>query len=768
MIVRTRGIRARIVGSLLVLSVLITALAGLLAYYRVSALLKQSIRDRLEIAVTLKERELRRMMARQREAVRALSLLPDVRGRAGQLVSSQARDRDSARAALATLFSTVTVRELGWQEVLVLDAVGGRVVFSTEPAHEGDFRRSDQFFRRGRTETFFQNVYPSPVTLEPTLTISTPLTNDAGKTVAVLAVHLNLDPLDEIVSTGAGLGPSGETFLVDRFNDFVSSRRFGRSGYPRGVHTEGIDAAIRGQDGAGQYMNHEGVPVVGVHRWLPDLGLAMIAEVRQSEAFAPAREVGLQIAGVGLGAALLFMVGFYVLARRITYPILAIKDTAVAVANGNLDAEAPVLTSDEVGVLARAFNEMTARLRGMVAEQLALERQFLHSQKLESLGVLAGGVAHDFNNLLMAIRGNLELALESLPPGAEARQSIQQAEQAAQRASDLTRQMLAYSGKGRFVVRDIRLSDVVSDCAELLRTSIPRTIAFDLRCDAGDPPVKADPGQVEQVVMNLVTNAAEAIGSQPGTITLSTGTATFGAEELSASRLEPATPGRFAWVEAVDTGCGMDEATLARMFEPFFTTKLMGRGLGLAALLGVVRGHHGAIFVESRGGVGTRVRVLFPVAEGASRADEAGGEPPVERPATALPAEETVLVVDDEETVRNVSARMVQALGLRVVTANDGEEAVRLVRERGDDVACVLLDLTMPRMDGRTAFERLRALRPDLPIVLCSGYDEQATVQQWTTQGPAGFIQKPYSLAVLRDALSRVMGIGVGQSPPRA
>jgi PAS domain S-box-containing protein len=896
MTARGRSLVTRIVGSLFLFSVFMAFLAGAFAYLRVRDSLRESILGSLTITAALKEGELRRMVAQQREAVEVFGRLPDLRRQAQALVSSESGlDRATARTVLSSTLARSSLQHLGWREVLLLNAQGGKVEFSTEAAHEGDFRYGDQFFTEGKRGNFLQNVYPWPVTLQPTLTIATPVVDEARKTIAVLAVHLSLDRMDEIVSEGGGLGKSGETYLVDRYNDFVSSRRFGRNEYPRGVHSEGVEAAVGGRNGSGMYLNYAGVPVVGVYRWLPDLELAMIAEVAQAEALAPARRLALAIAGGGLGLAALLMVGSYLLARRIARPILAIKDTALAVAEGNLEAVAPVLSSDEVGVLARAFNEMTSRLRSTLAglerelaerkrteaalrdseqafrtifdasplsiflldrsgrivdanhaaeallhsdketlrgrlpgdlgmrgfamdgaesdlrhldsgerepfevlrenpdgtalnlltlasaitlhddcflllflldvtdrkrleeERLSMERQLLHTQKLESLGVLAGGVAHDFNNLLLAMLGNLDIALLDLPQDVPARRNIERAGQAASRAADLTRQMLAYSGKGKFVVQEVQLADMVSECAQLLRTSIPRTIEFHLQLNRSIPPIKADPGQIEQVVMNLITNASEAIGAHPGTITLSTGFSRMSAEALRGSRLDQAPPpGDFSWIEVVDTGCGMDEPTSRRLFEPFFTTKFTGRGLGMSAVLGILRGHQGAIFVDSEPGVGTRMRVLFP----ALHAGQEAAGPPVtaeERAAGPGLAGGTVLVVDDEEIVREVCRDLVLSLGMKVLTAVDGEEAVRIASDPGREITCVILDLTMPRMNGAVAFERLQALRPGLPVILSSGYNEQSAVQQFTARGLSGFIQKPYTLELIRETLTRAL-----------
>jgi len=388
-------------------------------------------------------------------------------------------------------------------------------------------------------------------------------------------------------------------------------------------------------------------------------------------------------------------------------------------------------------------------------ERLELERRLLYAQKLESLGILAGGIAHDFNNLLMAVLGNLDLALRKVSPVSPARLNIEQSAQAARRATDLTRQMLAYSGKGRFIVKPMDLSELVEENTHLFRASVARTATLDIRLGRSLPSIEADVGQVQQVIMNLITNAAEAIGDSSGRIIITTGMQECDAQCLKQSRLEDVPPaGRFVYLEVSDTGCGMDEQTQQRLFDPFFSTKAPGRGLGMSAILGIVRGHGGAIFVESSPGRGTSVRILFPAPEEARTENEAVNDTrAAEAGAPAMSG--TVLVVDDEEIVRMVCKEMVETMGLQVLTAVDGRDAVDVFTRHADSISHVILDLSMPNMDGMAAFTELVRIKPGLKVILSSGYDEQDSLQRLSGPGLAGFIQKPYSLQNLRDALAK-------------
>jgi CheY-like chemotaxis protein len=384
------------------------------------------------------------------------------------------------------------------------------------------------------------------------------------------------------------------------------------------------------------------------------------------------------------------------------------------------------------------------------------------TQKLESLGVLAGGVAHDFNNLLMVILGNTELALARTPSEAPARGFIESVETAAHRAADLTNQMLAYSGKGRFIIEGVNLSQLVGEMGHLLGTVVAKNaeVRYELASDL--PLVQADATQVRQVVMNLITNASDAIGAGPGTITIATRSVSIAAgTPLSGFFDHSLQPGRYVVVEVADTGSGMDQATLARIFDPFFTTKHTGRGLGLASVLGIVQGHGGGIRVDSRPGEGTAFSVLLPASP-----DAAGLQPapdPARPPAEAAAgAPRLVLVVDDEESVRATAQAMLQDHGFAVVAAADGVEGVELFQSRHAELAAVLLDMSMPRMGGEEAFRLMRAVDPSVPVLLMSGYDESEAVGRFTGTGLAGFIRKPYRISALIDRLREAIAARQG------
>ena len=738
------------------------------------------------------------------------------------------------------------------------------MIASTNPARLGNYRVNDLFYTRGKTETFIQNVYTSPVTGRTELTIATPIFDAAGTTIAVLAGHLDLAYLDRLMADRTGLGSTGEAYLVSAANDFVSADRFGREEFRRGVFSEGITAALGGTRGVGVYTNYAGTPVIGAYRFVAARDLALLVEMRQDEAFAPARRLVVTILGIGLLSALLLAGGVVFIARQIARPVLAIAQAATSVAEGDFTTVAPVLTNDEVGVLATAFNEMTARLQslytnlneqvqattrtmlaleesqhllqaitdnstalitvtdpenrfllinksfeavlgrpqsealgqtpadvlpgeiasiyalmtktawetrhvvdrelsfsvdnelrtyfavafplgrepsesfgvGVVATDLTdakhaqetrqhLGAQVQHTQKLESLGLMAGGIAHDFNNILTSLLGNTELALNYSPEGSRTSAYLEKVVAGTKQAANLTNQMLAYAGKASFHQEAIDLNVLVQEMAELVRVSIPKKINFWTELSTERAVIQANRGQLSQLVMNLITNAGEAIGDQSGDVTVRT-----------------QADGEAVRLEISDTGSGMDEQTRERIFDPFFSTKGPGRGLGLAAVQGIVKSAGASLRVESAPSRGSLFEVDFPAAKLTPAADDA--------PEPVSKTEQwqgTILVVDDEPVVREMARELLEVAGFDVIEASDGHEAVDRFRSQSDAIDAILLDMTMPGMNGAEALAEIRKIEPHVRVILTSGYDGQDTVASLSGAEGVAFLQKPVLLS---------------------
>jgi len=383
--------------------------------------------------------------------------------------------------------------------------------------------------------------------------------------------------------------------------------------------------------------------------------------------------------------------------------------------------------------------DITERLQAE-QEQQKLEQSMQQAQKLESLGVMAGGIAHDFNNLLTPILGSTTLALMDLPPESPIRARLQMIQKAAHRAAALTNQMLAYTGKESLQIEVLSVSTLVEEMGRLLESAISKQaeIHYDLQRDL--PAVEADAAQLSQVVMNLITNAAEALGHSGGRISIRTGVVEV--DRATLSRTVPSADladGSYVFFEVSDTGCGMDEQMCAKIFDPFFTTKFTGRGLGLAAVLGIVRSHGGGIELESVPDLGTRFRVLLPCSK-----HLAPGPRAQPSDIEAWRGRGTVLVVDDDDGVRELTQETLERAGLDVLCARDGREAVAVTRDHADAIDLVLLDRTMPASSGEEVFDEIRRLRPDVPIVLVSGYSQESVRDQFAGRDLAGFLHKPF------------------------
>ncbi len=387
------------------------------------------------------------------------------------------------------------------------------------------------------------------------------------------------------------------------------------------------------------------------------------------------------------------------------------------------------------------------------SEHRQIEERVREVQRLQSLAVLAGGVAHDFNNLLMGVLGNADLAAEDLPPDSPLRENLDEIRAAALQGADLCRQMLAYAGKGRFVVKRLSVNRLIRENQRLFKAAVPASIQVNYHLAQVVPKIEGDAAQLRQMLANLLANAVEAIGAAQGIITIRTGARDCDAADLAATRIgADLEPGPYVYVEISDSGCGMDTETAAGIFDPFFTTKFTGRGLGLPAVLGIVRSHHGTIKVETRPGRGSRFTVLLPAAE---------EESPQALPPDTVSADTvrggTILVVDDQDTVRTVARRMLERAGYTVLTAVDGTDGVREFEAHADEIGCVLLDLTMPRLDGVTALRRMHRIRKDVPVILSSGYSKQEVTARFPTDNFAAFIQKPYEAPELIQLLKQVM-----------
>ena len=390
--------------------------------------------------------------------------------------------------------------------------------------------------------------------------------------------------------------------------------------------------------------------------------------------------------------------------------------------------------------------------RDMTSEK-ALRTQMEHAQRLESLGVLAGGIAHDFNNILTAIMGNVALAERRVESDSPAMDFLKRVEDSTQGAANLCKQMLAYSGKGKFEIKPINLSALVEEISRLMEVSIKKNVLLRYNLAKNLPAVEADAAQLQQVILNLITNANEAIEDKSGVITINTGVMFADSGYLLNTYTNASLPeGRYVYLEVSDTGCGMDAKTMKRIFDPFFTTKFTGRGLGMSAVVGIINSHRGALKIYSEVGRGTTFKILLPICD-----KQAFLAPEKLKQAGDWRGDGAVLVVDDEDTIREVAAMMLEDMGFETFGAADGLEALDIYKDHQDEIVCVLLDMTMPKMDGEACFHELRKLNPDVVVLLSSGYTEQDATPRFIGKGLAGFIQKPYTPEALQEKLQEVL-----------
>ncbi|MDQ6969067.1 MAG: PAS domain S-box protein [Mariprofundus sp.] len=397
-----------------------------------------------------------------------------------------------------------------------------------------------------------------------------------------------------------------------------------------------------------------------------------------------------------------------------------------------------------------------------ITEVTQRNQQLEHTQRLESLGVLAGGIAHDFNNLLAVIMGNAALAELYLtssnnPDAANNQVFLSRIRESSQQAAELCKQMLDYAGKGRFVIEAINVSDLIQDMARLMEVSIGKQVSTHFALSQDLPWIEADASQIQQVVLNLITNANDAIGDHTGNITFSTGHMQASQQQLAATRTnENLATGQYVYLEVSDTGCGMDANTMEKIFDPFFTTKFIGRGLGMSSMIGIVRAHHGAVLVQSQAGKGTTFRILLPVSK-SNKTPAASQKPSSAVTSAVKQTSGLILMVDDEDNIREMACTTLEHMGLTVMQACDGAQAVEIYRQQHQQISAVILDLTMPNMDGKSCFAELKSINPDVKVLLSSAYSEQEISEIFSAHEPAGFIQKPYMPEILQQHIKQLI-----------
>ncbi len=386
-------------------------------------------------------------------------------------------------------------------------------------------------------------------------------------------------------------------------------------------------------------------------------------------------------------------------------------------------------------------------------ERRNLEEKIRHTQKLESIGALAGGLAHELNNILTGIIGYNELAMMRLEKGSPVRELLSNAQQSAGRAADILKQLLAYSGKGMFFKRDLDISAEINKISDLIRLLLSKKIKLKTTLSSSLPKIHSDADQIRQLVLNLCSNAAESIDHDRGQVEIITKVVNCDLSCLKKCFIDHTSAiGRFLMLEVRDNGSGIEPGMTNKIFDPFFSTKFIGRGLGLAAVEGIIRANNGALMLESKTGKGSSFKVFFPFADEENHQTVVG-------PGESRTDKKEILVIDDEHSIRQVVSLTLENSGLTALTTADGEEGLRIFQERHHTLKAVLLDFTMPGPRGDKIFHKMKNINPGVPVIILSGHSENELKQYFTEEKPCGFIQKPFRPSTLISQFEKLIAI---------
>jgi two-component system cell cycle sensor histidine kinase/response regulator CckA len=986
-----KSLLAKLACCFFLLSSFILVTLGLFSYLLFSRDIQNAVFEELAAIAAVQEHMLNQWIQEQTLRVQGIAAIPALRDAALVLLASRRQSIGYIQAydVLHENLNAYIDHSTDFTEISILEATEGKVLLSTDNSSEGGYRRLDTRYVERERRTAVGTTYGSSNSVKPAMTLTRPFHRSDGTIVGVLAVDLDLLRLDSILYVPPNPKRSIETYLVDRHHTLVARGGLGGEELSQRVHSVGIDSAVTGVDGEGVWVNHRGVSVIGVYRWIESLDMALLAEMQRggSVVLAPGRGAVLLVSGLFL--LVLLAAGSLLIAKRMVNPVVEMKDAALRASGGDLDAKIPVVLKNELGMLAQAFNQMTSRLTdlngeiqknkgrftsliessselmciadtqgfftfvspsvekllgysvhelmgrnmfgfihpddvelmkaavhtagadesggsrhetirvmdrrgkwrslqttaknlsddsagggiiinahdvtekieaaealrdseeryrsffeedltgdyiattdgailscnpafarilgvptveevkrhnlysfypdstdferflnlirekrrlschekemrnlqgGLVVvvenaigtfdqrgelveikgyifdntERQQLEEKLYQVQKMEAVGRLAGGIAHDFNNLLTAIIGYSDMLLMNSPLDRDSYENAHEIRKAAERAATLTQQLLAYSRRQLLQPKVIDINYLVSNMELMLRRLIGEDIQLDTRMDPELMPVKADPGQIEQVIMNLVVNSRDAM-PQGGSISIETRNVSL--DHRYCIEYPEITPGSYVLLSVRDTGCGMDEETIGRIFDPFFTTKEVGKGtgLGLSMVFGIVKQSGGHITVQSEPNRGTTFNVYLPVME---ESETAQGTLVSER--SFRKGCESILVVEDEDVVRRMICRVLGNCGYRVYEADGPASALRITEKmQQGDIELVVTDIIMPQMNGRTLSVHLLKRFTSLKILFISGYTEEAIIQQGILEKNTPYLQKPFTMETL-------------------
>ena len=811
-----KNLMVQVVGYFLLLSLVTVSAIGFVAYIRARAALKQSVFGHLSLMATLKEDELNRWIEDQSEEVLILKQLPDISAQATTLLQKQTTQdqKQQAYIRLSDSLDPIASHHVGLEEIAILTR-GGQVVLSTNKASEGRFEAlvHYSYLSPEKRSAFNPNFYPSPVSGRPRMTFAAYLQDQNGKRLGILAIHLNLDRIDDIIRKRTGLGETGETYLVGNpgsslalYNFFISTQGQDTQTFPDGIYSRGIDLAMRGHNGRGEYRNYQGVPVIGVYRWLDNHDLALLAEMNTQEAFAPARKLAQAILATGLGLVGLLAVGVYLGARQIAHPILAITHTATQVAAGDFQSTAPVLAENEIGVLARVFNQMIGQLRGLYAdleskvevrtaalkqtnERLRQAKEAADTANRAKSEFLAN-MSHELRTPLNAILGFTQLLTRSPSVSSAQLEHLDIISRSGEHLLTLINDVLEMSKieAGRVTLHEnsfdlYRLLDSLEEMLCLKADAKGLMLRFDRALDVPRY-IKTDEGKLRQVLINLLGNGIKF--TQVGGVTLRVkgggageqrrvedgGDGKDGEEQIQSpkskiqnpkSKIDSLTSSLLFEVE--DTGPGISTTELERLFDPFVQTasgrqSQQGTGLGLTISRQFVRIMGGDLTVNSQLGQGSTFTfdIQVDLAETAEIPTQQQSQRVVGL-ASGQPRYR-ILIVEDRWENRQLLVKMLEPIGFEVREAINGQEGVEVWKTWKPHL--IWMDMRMPVMDGYEATRRIKSdpsplhPPPPIPVIIAltaSAFEESRSVV--LAAGCDDFVRKPVQENVIFEKMSK-------------
>jgi len=693
----SKKLKRRLVLTILLLSMASVALTGLFAFYSAQTSLQEATVNRLKVSATLKEEALNQWINSQLTDIRWLSRMQPLLNAAQSLTAESKQKSQPDYLAIKNAFEEIIKLKSDWQEVFLLNK-DGKILVSTDTTHEGDYRTLDTFFVEGKKNTFVQKIYPSPITYGPTMTLSTPLISDDGNLLGVLAMHMNLSRMDQILLKNTGLGEGSESYLVDGFNVFISGDRFGRTGYLRGVHSEGINAAIRGESGAGVYRNYEGEWVFGVYQWVDTIGAALIVEIPRNIALAPATELAVNILLIGFFLLVLLLLVINRTAERISSPIVKLTEKAAEVAEGNLNVYLSPSSHDEVGKLTRTFNDMTRRLAELYKDLSESKEKAEAATRAKS--IFLANMSHEIRTPMNSILGYTQILAREKNITTDMREYLQRIEYAGTHLLELINTILDLSkieaGAVTLNEEPFNLHSLMQEISDMFEI---RCIEKKLEWKAfvslqGNGVVRGDKMKLKQVLINLINNAIKFTES---------GSVTFRVTEKNQDTYH---------FEVIDTGCGISSDAKQRILVPFHQEEAHhsgeGTGLGLSICLRQLEIMDSELLIDSEVDMGSRFHFFIKL-ESLDYSLENNKQSTRFNTLSRAGLSLTAIVADDLADNREILARLLTDIGVKVYQARNGLEVLDLVERKAIDI--IFMDIRMPVLDGVQTLHKLRKNR---------------------------------------------------------